>query len=382
MPSIQKLIFLLTLSSLFTGCQSKPDSIQAETIDIHNEAPQDLVPVDDYFEFVEFVKLKMPPKHFVAYIDKIQTFQNHLYIHDSQSNKLLLFDKNGNFKKQIGVNGQGPGEYSEIDVFYVDPYRQEIVVYDNGNQKTIYYDYIGNFLHQSKYGFYFGNRILLNKDTSILFTKGYNNQHLTKGENYKFIFANRENKIFKGVEKYENRLLSLAGDGVLQNFFKYDNKILFYEFFSDTISEINEYTRKPRYLLKFNKNPSKTIFYDNPTIKYSANKAIKENYPFVASFFIETQKGCFLNYIYNNGMTHFVVYDKNTKNTKINTKSIAFKNSSMPMPEFWSGEFLVSTMNAETVKFFRDISPLVKQNTSEEDTDENTNPVLVFFKPK
>lgn len=382
MNLIQKIIYFFILACLISACKATNDSKEIQTIYIHNEAAQSLTPVDHYFESIEFVKIKMPKKNFVAYIDKIQTFQNHLYIHDSQSNKLLLFDKNGNFKKQIGINGQGPGEYLEIDIFYIDPYRQEVIIYDNGNQKTIFYDFLGNFIRESKFELYFGDRTMLNKNISVLFTKGYNNQHFTKEKNYKFIFVNQENKTFKGLEIFQNPLLSLTKSRTLNNFSKYENKILFCESFSDTISEINQDIRKARYLLKYQKKSSKITFYENPQLKYDAREAIKENYPFLEDYFIENQKGCFFNYIYNNGGRHFVVYDKKAKSTQINTRSITYKKSSVPIPTYWSGEAFVAVMSPETVKFFRDISPLVKQQTSESDTDANTNQVLVFFKPK
>lgn len=56
---------------------------------------------------------------------------------------MRLFDKGGSFIREIGQEGQGPGEYAMLTDFTVDEERKE--VYINDVLKIVVYDYEGNF---------------------------------------------------------------------------------------------------------------------------------------------------------------------------------------------------------------------------------------------
>lgn len=67
--------------------------------------------------------------------------------------------------KQIGRQGQGPGEYLQIRGIDIDPERKEIIQADV--QQVLYYDYDGNFLRNVKINDYFFNIVYSN---SVLWT--------------------------------------------------------------------------------------------------------------------------------------------------------------------------------------------------------------------
>jgi hypothetical protein len=68
---------------------------------------------------------------------------NHLYVSDVQYDRILTFDLKGNFLKQIGRNGQGPGDLYRAYSLMIHDNR--LVVYENGNNRIQYMDLLGNY---------------------------------------------------------------------------------------------------------------------------------------------------------------------------------------------------------------------------------------------
>lgn len=366
------------------ACSSKNDKLErvVKIIHIENGSIKLNVPIDHYFDSIQFVKLKMPSKHFIKWANKIVEHNDKFYIEDNQSNKLMIFNPKGKFINYVGRIGEGPGEYLEIDKFYIDSYRNELLLYDNGNQKVIYFDENGIYQRESKYMCYFGDRIMVSADTVLMFTQGYDNQYLTKGKNYSFLFSNAQNRLFKGLKPFRNEEISKDKDGILGNFSLYDEKILFCQSFNDTISDITYNDINSRYIIKFQKNSISQEAYNDPKMQISLREVIEKNYPYLSDYFIENKKACYLIYIYNGGAIHLNIFDKKENQSKINASSITFKDAAVPIPSFWTGKSFVAFMSPEEVGFFRKISKFVEANTTNEDADENSNQTLVIFKPK
>lgn len=383
-----RLIVLLTAISYLIltnwGCTSKDDKLEEsiKVIPIENGSAKVDVPIDQYFDSIHFVKLQMPPQHFMNLANKILTHNNKFYIEDSQSNRLMIFNDKGSFIKYVGTVGEGPGEYLEIDKFFIDSYRNELLLYDNGNQKILYFDENGIYRREGKYICYFGDRIMMSADTALLFTQGYDNQHLTKGKDFSFLFSNAKNRLLKGIKPFKREDITKTSSGIVKNFSYFNHKILFCQSFNDTITEISINGCKPRYLLKFQKDTAPKDFFKDPKVRILLKEAIAKNYPYLSDYFIESERACYSIYIYNGGAIHLNVFDKKENKSQINASSITFKGNPVPIPTLWTDNSFVAFMSPEEIGFFRKISKLVEENTSIEDADENSNQTLVIFKPK
>jgi hypothetical protein len=89
--------------------------------------------------------------------DEEQMFQNvhtldidaegNLYILDEQAANIKVFDQNGNFLKTIGRKGQGPGEFGLPISLALTP-DQQILVNEMGQRRLLFFDLEGNFLRQ------------------------------------------------------------------------------------------------------------------------------------------------------------------------------------------------------------------------------------------
>ena len=64
----------------------------------------------------------------------------------SSGSGIGIFDKDGEFVRQIGRCGNGPGEYHNAIHLLVRPEKKRIIVFDQNTSRFIAYDYDGNYL--------------------------------------------------------------------------------------------------------------------------------------------------------------------------------------------------------------------------------------------
>lgn len=73
---------------------------------------------------------------------------------------IMKFDKEGNFIKNIGRKGQGPGEIQGIAFISINQ-KDEIMISDGGNKKILTLDKEGNLVDEKKYDFQWLSAIIL-----------------------------------------------------------------------------------------------------------------------------------------------------------------------------------------------------------------------------
>lgn len=359
-------------------CKSSTETY-IDTIAIDNTNIQNAQPIDNYINNVNFVKLKMPKNKFIALISHVIEYKDKFYLHDQSGNQLFIFDNKGNFLNQVGKKGEGPEEYGNIKTFYIDKFRQEIQVYDVGNGKILHFDELGNYKRTLPYNCYLGDKVILEKQ-QILLTRGYDNKHFTKNKNYRFMLLNNQHKIIRGISIFpEEDILSIK-NGILRNFSTYNDKLLFCEVFNDTISEFANNKIYPRYVLHFKKNSPSSA--QVKLLQRDAQELQQEKYPYLFKYFVEKDSTCFFNYSYNRGQIHFVAYNKSSKKITNNCKAVTYRGSLLPVPEINADESLITVINAEQMSLLRKISPIVKQNTTAQDTSYLANPILLVYKLK
>jgi hypothetical protein len=74
---------------------------------------------------------------------------NNIYVLDHKLSIIKVFNMDGRFVQTVGANGQGPGEYQAPSCLKVIQ-DQELVVYDIGSKKMIYYSLAGKCLREKK----------------------------------------------------------------------------------------------------------------------------------------------------------------------------------------------------------------------------------------
>jgi hypothetical protein len=76
--------------------------------------------LQDFIESIECIPLETSNDIIVGRANEIVMFDNVIYVHDSSSRSIHMFDKNGVFINTLCRVGKGPNEYSRIKSFFVD----------------------------------------------------------------------------------------------------------------------------------------------------------------------------------------------------------------------------------------------------------------------
>ena len=147
---------LLFIIIFFYGCNQKNNnltSVYSYKIEAENESEFDLEKIASY---AGMIPLETTDECLIGKIQNVFLTDSAIIIFDSQQKKILLFDRYGNYKYQIGSRGPGPAEYRGIECVYFDEIGNRIFISDPIQKKIIQYDINGYFISswQSEYFIY------------------------------------------------------------------------------------------------------------------------------------------------------------------------------------------------------------------------------------
>ena len=91
------------------------------------------------------------------------------YIFISDFNKLLQFDREGKFIRQIGSNGKGPGEYIYVSDFCLDEERKKVYILAWGINAILEFDFRGKFIGRSSKLPFNSSQVLVNDSSGFVF---------------------------------------------------------------------------------------------------------------------------------------------------------------------------------------------------------------------
>ena len=109
---------LLFLVTMCTSCNINKTGNEGDLIlNVDFKSPNP-VQFDELFSKIELIPLETNDSCLLVSVDKVFLSGEELFVFDQIKPSLFVFDKNGNFKRQISRIGNGPGEYQTIsDVF-------------------------------------------------------------------------------------------------------------------------------------------------------------------------------------------------------------------------------------------------------------------------
>lgn len=136
-------IFLLTLFlSILYGCDEKQQTdkkyIKVDLGDRHR------VSIFDIFSKIDIIPLETNDSSLIKTIRKLIVNNDTLYILDYDMAKVLAFDMEGNYLYQINNRGMGPGEYIGISDFNI--FNDSLSILSAVDNKLYIYDKKGNFI--------------------------------------------------------------------------------------------------------------------------------------------------------------------------------------------------------------------------------------------
>lgn len=156
---------LLAIVLLFASCKSSTTSDSPYLIDLENGiANISSVPLSSIGNKLEYVPLETDTACLIQTITNAFFTDSLIFVSDYD--KLLKFDNKGNFIKQIGTKGRGPGEYPSLGNFLVDEVNKEIFVLSA--RIVLVYDFEGNFKRDFNIDFP-SRQFILNQDRELIF---------------------------------------------------------------------------------------------------------------------------------------------------------------------------------------------------------------------
>lgn len=228
--------FILTFLGLCLLCSCKEGSIEEISINLL-DCPIDSVRIH------KIIQLGNHDSAFVSNIDRIEFYENRIYVLDKHSlGVMLLFSEEGEFFKRLKI-GDGPEEFKAINDFSIDRKGNKIIAYDRIKYSKIEFDLDLNFIsaiRNPQMHRWFG---LLHEDSVIIHFQtidqeteemhsylvsdvnfGNIGNRLNPLERYEYSKLRLDNPISRGVEKM---LLCIPFD---QHLYSYSNGQLHKEY--------------------------------------------------------------------------------------------------------------------------------------------------------
>lgn len=177
---VMKINFVLLLSGLIMLSCTKQ---QTDTLTSIAFEQTKSLPVSEVLE-TSFVKLSTSDDCLIGTITQAGEVNGQFLLLDGVvGKKLFLFQKDGNFLKQIGDSGSAPGEYAMPVSFSIDTFRQRLAIIDAVGRKVLYYDLSDyHFLFERKLPFSSSKMEWLSEDVIAWYTTSS-----SKGDNDGYI---------------------------------------------------------------------------------------------------------------------------------------------------------------------------------------------------
>ena len=194
---------------------------------------------------VQYIPLETTPKSLISEIFSIEFSESYIFINDTKK-RLLQFDNNGKFIRQIGSNGRGPGEYLSVGDFCINENKKEIYII---SPNLLIFDFDGLLKNSVKLSVRPAQIIL--KDQENLMYHMWNVTGKIIPYEFSWIITNSQGILLRSFKNYHLRS-SVPGLIVgYTPFYKYDNVIHFMEFGVDTLYYFNGNQKLPYAIFNF-----------------------------------------------------------------------------------------------------------------------------------
>jgi len=287
------------------------------------------IPLSKFVENITFIPLETTPLSLIGESAGYEVTDENILVRQSRMDlkgQMLLFDKKtGMYISEIGKYGKGPGEY--LTYCFVPYNRTKKTLYAiNATRNILELDLSGKIVDEintrspklvnkpgKKIDFSSANVSWINMiDSEII--AGYVRNNSGK-EDKKIILLSKQGiiKIFPNYLAWnkQNAILGIGGHSGISQFYRWDNKLNFYENFCDTLFYVTKESLIPRYYFDWEKNK---IPYSRQGELASSMSRLKES--FLISQISENNYYIFIKVVHQN-RDFFGFIDKNNSNVTI-----------------------------------------------------------------
>lgn len=301
---------------VFLSCQNKPE--EQNIIDVSKGQTLNYHPLMDGIETIELIPLETNEKNLIGYANRICMTKSKIYIFDSRTSSIQIFDISGNFINNLHHVGRGPNEYTRIRSFRV---TDDGTIYIFSPKKILKYnDELEVVEVTNLSGRPYLDDFYVFDDNNIVFYNSYNSK---SEENH--LLINYRDHVFG--KKYG---ICTTMDYSFNRFYRYGDIINFVPLFNtnEILGVDKNFNVSSRYKVLLNDDSEKT---KNNQIHKHINT--NKNRSYTINSFIETNKHIYISY--QNSPVKHCLYNKTTKQCFKSKYSLTKRN----------GGFLVSVKN-------------------------------------
>ena len=361
---IKCLVVLLILCGSLS-CTQQKTNLNITIIELDNTLPFNF---NEKFELSHKVQLETTDESLITNIWDIAFIDDYIYISDLAL-RLLVFDLEGNFIRQIGSRGQGPGEYMEVNDFYIENYR--IVVIDSQRGRRLVYDRNGEFLYAEQLPINPMYVQHINDDLIIYYIGNRGGELATAGQDYfyRLLFLNANNNVVSGFlpspSRHRGHLFDTGSP-----FFEHSDNLFFIEPMNDTIYQVIESRIEPILVVDFGRYRRPRDFRNRTDPHYWFRVMRDNSYVRGMISFYKFPNMVYFRAFIGEGPARHIFYDKISQRTFVASTLIDTVNNINVSPRSFRGEkeYFLSIINPDD---FLD---------REEDLFNEDNPTLVFYR--
>lgn len=295
-------------SCKFEARQDYP--VQSITI---NPADSESTLFSEMFESVNYIPLN---GDLLGEIQKIVFKNDHIYVASNLPGCITTYSLEGKQHFQFCNEGQAPGQYRAIRDFDINVPKNRIEILDRNNFMLLYYDLQGNFLGGVRH-FLFANAFQRLDDERIGI---YSGNEITQFNDTKLIVYNEK------TQKVEKGFISIPRDMEQRyanffdqnNFLTYQDSLLFFYSFNDTIYNFTKDNLTPRMHISFGGNSVPKDFLERgyQNVQVFMEQVRKTDYAFKIAGYQETES--FITFIFEHaGRFKLAYYNKKNGKQKI-----------------------------------------------------------------
>lgn len=317
---------------------------------------------------LSYIPLETSPECLIESIKKVILSETYIFI--SEFTRLLQFDREGRFVRQIGSAGRGPEEFVSVNDFCIDILKKEIYIISN--TRLIIYSFNGTFISSIKLSFH-PSQIICKDQNSLMFYL----QNFPGKINPSWTITNRRGVIIKSIK---NSLKRSAKPGMIiinSPLYLFNNSAHFMEFGIDTLYYFKGEIKEPYAVFSYgNLKMDFDQVINQSMIKSNINDLTGKLW--IGSI-IETNDYFFLTFFL--GITNAAIHGVYNKKTQEVTflKEDAFCNDLDGGVKFWPRQIV----NDNNLLGYADAFSLMKKvipTDLRRKLTESSNPVLIVLK--
>lgn len=367
----------IAIGLFLASCNNSINSDLPYRIDLENSIRNiNSIPLSTLGRKIEYVPLETDSACLIQNISNVFLTDSLIFVSDND--RLLKFDKNGKFIKQIGTKGRGPGEYPNLGNFQIDEGNKEIFVISS--RIVLIYDFNGNFKRDFKIDFPCRQFIL--NESGELILHPFNLPTPGTDTVYSLYITDRKGTVLK---KFENTL-PRTNRGLIvpvSPLYMHDGTPHFMEFGIDTLYNYGNNEKKPYAIF----NLGNLKFPPDPTM----SEVPQINGKIWINEIRETKKLFFVNIWRDlSDSISNCIFDKSSASFSI-LKNGGFTNDIDGGMAFWPKKIINDNLMLDYVDAFNLIKTTkkIQKNNNEQTSQlnnlmtqlsETSNPVLIILR--